>query len=110
MKHGKATGLQKVNKFWRWIDATVGGIFYFADRIRLTRRIVLGVAVFLTLNSYYWARHFAELHPNMDGTNLGLILGAVLGPVSLFTGYAYKTYVTDSRSKRDIKQPPTLGD
>lgn len=72
--------------FWDWIDER-----------HIVRRIVLAVTVYMTYASFVWAANFADT-TDKTGAEVGLIIAAVTGPVSLLQGFVLKVY-SESRDK-----------
>jgi hypothetical protein len=54
--------------------------------------VTLWASLWLTLDSYWWAQHFAEL-PGTDSLQKPAIIAAVLGAVSLMQGWVLKLYL-----------------
>lgn len=67
-------------RFWDWVDERY-----------IVRRILLGVTTWLAIDSYFWAAHFAEA-TTKTGAEVGLIIAAVTGPVSLLLAQVAKLY------------------
>lgn len=67
----------------------------FLDRYRVTRRITLGIAIWMTWVVSVWAMRFAldfvAAHAT-TGMELAAIIAAVTTPVTAFGGYVFKTY------------------
>lgn len=72
----------------RWWD--------FIDQRGIVRRIVLGVAIWMTWAVTVWAMAFVE-HSQRPGIDLAAIIGAVSAPVAAFAGFVFKAYL-DSKS------------
>lgn len=53
-----------------------------ADKHFLFRRFALLVLLYVTVDAFAWAKHFAEA-TDKSGAELGLIIAAVTGPVAL---------------------------
>ena len=60
------------------------------------RSFMLYVAVWMTYTATRWGAHYAEATKLTSGTDIGLVIAAATGPVTLFTSFVYKWY-TDSR-------------
>lgn len=65
---------------WDWIDSRY-----------IVRRALLAATFFLASDSYVWAKHFADT-TDKTGAEVGLIVAAVTGPVSLLLGQIAKLY------------------
>jgi len=75
---------------------------WFVDKNFISVRSgMLYVAVWMTFDAAHWAARYAELLAGkgsaMSGTDISLVVAAVTGPITLFTGFVYKFY-SDSRS------------
>lgn len=70
-----------MTKFWDWID-TRG----------IVRRVVLGVAVWMTWRVSVWAMGYAEAS-DKPGVEVAAIIAAATAPVTLFAGSVFKAYV-----------------
>jgi hypothetical protein len=75
----------------------VSQFFGFLDRYRISRRVTLYISLWLTVDSYVWAKHFAEA-PGTDSLQKPAIIAAVLGAVSLMQGWVLKLYI-DGKEK-----------
>lgn len=83
----------------RWADAYLGGLFRFCDKYKVTRRTALFGSLWLTADSYIWAKRFAEAAPSgVDWAQKPLIIGAVLGAVTAMQGWVLKLYI-DGKEK-----------
>lgn len=67
-------------RFWDWVDQRA-----------ITRRIVLGVTVWMTWRAFAWAAVFAETTTRV-GTDTGLIIAAVTAPIAALQAAAFKVY------------------
>lgn len=67
-------------RFWDWVDGRY-----------VVRRLLLGVTTWLAIDSYFWAARFAET-TTKPGAEVGLIVAAVTGPVSLLLAQVAKLY------------------
>ena len=67
-------------RFWDWVDQRY-----------IVRRLLLGVTTWLAIDSYFWAARFAET-TSKTGAEVGLIVAAVTGPVSLLLAQVAKLY------------------
>lgn len=74
-------------RFWDWVD----------DR-GVVRRGVLGVTLYLTWHSYHWASAFA-VDSSRSGADIAMIIAAVLAPITVLQGHAFRAYI-DSRSDK----------
>lgn len=84
--------------FWDAADALFGGMFHFMDKYSVSRRAALYLTLWVTIDSYSWAKHFVDSHADKSGTDLGLTTGAVLAAVTALQGIVFKIYI-------DGKQP-----
>jgi hypothetical protein len=75
----------------------VARFFGFLDKYRISRRVTLYISLWLTVDSYVWAKHFAEA-PGTDSLQKPAIIAAVLGAVSLMQGWVLKLYI-DGKEK-----------
>lgn len=75
----------------------VAGFFGFLDKYRISRRVTLYISLWLTVDSYIWAKHFAESTAK-DSMQVPAIIAAVLGAVSLMQGWVLKLYI-DGKEK-----------
>lgn len=82
---------------WTIIDAVVAPAFDFMDRTRLTRRMVLGVTVWMSVDAYLWARTFAGEKAGLGGAEIGLIIAAITAPMAALQGFAFKWYMQDTK-------------
>lgn len=77
--------IEKLTEFWDFIDSRA-----------IVRRIVLSSTVWMTWLSFEWAMQFAT-ETTKSGAEVGLIIAAVTGPVSLLQGFVLKVY-SDGRA------------
>lgn len=75
----------------------VASFFGFLDKYRISRRVTLYISLWLTVDSYVWAKTFAE-NTAKDSMQVPAIIAAVLGAVSLMQGWVLKLYI-DGREK-----------
>lgn len=82
------TGAIKIasNTFWNFLDSRY-----------IIRRMVLFITIWMSYISYLWAASFAATCMK-DGTEIALIIGAVLVPISALQGFAFKLYL-DSKAE-----------
>lgn len=64
----------------------------FIDQRSVVRRIVLGVAIWMTWGVSEWAMLFVN-HSARSGVDLAAIVTAVTAPVTVFGGYVFKAYI-----------------
>jgi hypothetical protein len=62
------------------------------DRNQISRRAALYISLWITVDSYVWAKHFAE-STTKSGTEVPLIIAAVLAAVSGLQGWVFKLYL-----------------
>lgn len=74
-----------------------GKPFQFVRDYSVTRSIAMAMSLWMTWDSYAWAKHFAEMHPEKPGSEVALTIGAVLAAVSALQGYTFKLYLDDRR-------------
>lgn len=79
--------------FWATAEAAFGGLFRFMDTHSVSRRAALYVSLWITVDSYAWAKHFVDSHADKSGTDLGLTIGAVLAAVTAMQGWVFKLYL-----------------
>lgn len=72
----------------KWLDEP----FRWMDRNAITRRVAMFVTLWLTVDSYVWAKHFAET-TTKDSLQVPAIIGAVLAAVTVLQGYVFKLYL-----------------
>jgi len=82
---GLAVGINEI------VSAAVGGLLDFIDGRKVVRRSLVIINVWLLVDAYLWAKDFAETGVH-TGVELGLIIGAVLVPITSLQGFMYKTY------------------
>jgi hypothetical protein len=70
-----------LTKFWDWIDSR-----------DIDKHVVTAVILLNTLTVTKWAMHYATTFSDKSGTDIGLVLIAVLGPFSLLQGAAIKWF------------------
>lgn len=70
----------------------IAKFFGFLDKYRISRRVTLYISLWLTVDSYVWAKTFAESYAG-DSMQIPVIIGAVLGAVSLMQGWVLKLYI-----------------
>ena len=66
----------------------------FVDNRGVIRRVVLGIAIWMTWQVSEWAMAFA-INEEL-GMNTAAVIGAVSAPIVAFGGYVFKSYL-DSR-------------
>ena len=66
----------------------------FIDTRAVIRRIVLGVTLWMTWESYTWAATFAEsaVAHGKTGMDYAALIAAVTLPISALQGYVFKVY------------------
>lgn len=70
----------------------------FIDNRCVVRRIVMGLMIWMTWDAYHWAAHFADT-TQRTGSDVSLIIAAVLVPVMGLQGAVFKFY-GDKRQSR----------
>ena len=63
----------------------------FIDRYVVVRRVVLGVAIWMTWEASRWSMWFATGNTR-DGMEIAAILAAVQAPIMMFAGQVFKVY------------------
>jgi hypothetical protein len=86
-----------MSRFWQFIDKWCGGVFRFMDKFSVSRRLALYVSLWVTVDSYSWAKHFAET-TTMTGLEAPGVIAAILAAVSGLQGWVFKLYI-DSKGK-----------
>lgn len=66
------------------------------DRNHISKRIALYVSLWLTVDSYVWAKHFAET-TQKDTLQIPAIIAAVLAAVTALQGWVFKLYINGKR-------------
>ncbi len=64
----------------------------FVDNRGIIRRVILGVAIYMTWRVSVWSMGYAEQSAE-DGVQIAAILVAVQAPVTLFAGMVFKAYI-----------------
>lgn len=72
-------------------------LFSLIEKTRVTRYIYVWVAIVMIVKFSLWAAHFAETSPR-PGADIALILGAIGGPITGYTVFAFKHYNDSSRT------------
>lgn len=70
-------------------------LFHIAQvlhRLQVARNLILGITIWLTVDSYQWAKHFAEASTR-TGAEISLIIGAVLAAAAFLQGWVLREYV-----------------
>ena len=62
-------------------------------QVGVIRPLVLGVTVWLTYQSFTWGVDFAD-HSTRAGSDVAMILGAVMVPVSALQTFIFKLYLS----------------
>lgn len=62
------------------------------DNYKVIRRVVLGIAIWMTWAASEWSMWFATGNAR-NGMEIAAILAAVQAPVMAFTGMVFKVYV-----------------
>ena len=62
--------------------------------LNLFRRIAFCWAIALTTYSYWWAVEFAINEVDRSGSEIGMIIAAILGPMSGLQAFILRTYAT----------------
>ena len=83
-----------------WCDRITSIVATCLNRMQVARHIMLGVTLWLTVDSYQWAKGFVSLHPEKSGTDLGLAVGAVLAAITALQTIVFGQYIK-SRPKKD---------
>lgn len=87
-----------------WLDTWVGGAFRAMDRYKITRRAVLVVTLWVTVDSYSWAKQFVDQHADKSGVELGMAVGAVLAAVTALQTIVLKLYVNGGGESRSTSE------
>jgi hypothetical protein len=91
------------NRFWEIANVGIGGLFEFMDRWSISRRLTLYLTLWVTYDSYKWAKGFVTA--NVADANSAWATGAVLAGVTALQGWVFKLYLNDSQSdKREEKK------
>lgn len=65
---------------------------------------MLLVTLWMTWDSYQWAKGYVSLHAEKSGADLGLAVGAVLAAISALQAIVFGQYVK-SRPEREYELP-----
>lgn len=90
--------IASINAFWAIVGAMVVGFSGVIERGNLSRKIMHFGTMYLTFDSYVWAKHFAET-TSRTGLEVPGIIAAVLAAVSGLQGYVFKTFVGSSQQR-----------
>jgi hypothetical protein len=72
-------------------------VFDLIDKRSIIRRGVLGTTLWMTWKSFTWAAAYA-IDSARPGADVAMIIAAVLAPISLLQGHAFRAYI-DSRAE-----------
>ena len=72
-------------------------LFQIIDKHGLVRRSVLGVTLWMTWKAYVWASLYA-IESARTGTDVALIIAAVLAPITVLQGHAFQAYIGSRES------------
>lgn len=73
------------------------------DRGQINRKIMHYGTMWLTFDSYMWAKAFAEANAGKAGYDIPLTIAAVLGAISTLQAVVFNTYV---KSGPGVVRPP----
>ncbi len=62
---------------------------------------MLGVTLWMTWDSYRWAKGYVSLHTEKSGTDLGLAVGAVLAAITALQTIVFGQYVRSRPPRED---------
>ncbi len=68
----------------------------FIDQYSVVRRLVLGIAIWMTWAVSEWAMWFAVDNAR-NGVEIAAIIAAVTAPVTVFGGYVFKVYAESKK-------------
>ena len=89
--------IERINAGWDVVLALLSGFWKFLDQSKAVRRALLFWGFWAQLEALHWSYTFAMAAvPNMSGAEKAGVIGAVLGPVSIFFAAVIKLY-NDSR-------------
>lgn len=88
-------------------DDIVVGITNLMDRAKLGRKVMLYSTLYLTFNSYSWAKSFVETHDKLSGVEIGAVVAAVLLPISYLQKSVFDTYSDSTKAQTFIPDAPT---
>lgn len=84
------------NGLWDFLDLSIGGLFRFLERHKVSRSVTLWLSIYVTVDSYWWAKKFAET-TTKSGLEVPGIITAVLVAVTGLQGWVFKLYIDDKR-------------
>jgi hypothetical protein len=70
-----------LTRAWDWID-----------KRGIIRRVVLGLAIWMTWKVSVWGMHYASI-TTLPGLDAAAVIAAVTAPITLFAGAVFKAYV-----------------
>ncbi len=76
-----------------FIDNWLGALFRFSQANRVPRELTLYASLWVTVDSYRWAKHFVEFSQAMPAMDMAARIGPVLAAVTALQGWVLKLYV-----------------
>lgn len=74
------------------IEAAVVRFRSILDKGQIARTVMLYGTLYMTFDSYRWCIRFAETSQR-PGTDIAMIIAAVLSAISVLQGYVFKAYL-----------------
>lgn len=87
---------KKVAVVYGLLNLFFGGVLDFIDNRQIVRRVMTLGCFWMMVDCYMWAKGYAET-PGKTGADLGLVLAAILTPVTALQGFLFRVY-NDGRS------------
>ena len=82
-----------INGSWEVVETLLSGFWRILDASRMVRRIAYFSVLFLTFHAYFWTIHFiADNIGKVPGSDIALIVGAIMVPINALQGIVYKLY------------------
>lgn len=90
----RAADKEGLSKLTCWIAQRAMEFWDFIDKRDIDKHVVSMVVLLNTLVVTRWAMEYAVNHVDKTGTDIGLVIIAVLGPFSILQGAVIKWYFT----------------
>jgi hypothetical protein len=75
----------------RILQAIAGPVLDFIDQRQVVRRAMVLIVLWQLVDAYLWAKHFAY-RDGMTGLELGAVIAAITGPVTVLQGFLFRMY------------------
>lgn len=79
---------------------TIDAIVYALDAFKVTRRISLAFAMWLTYYGVTESVHFAYVS-KLDGLGIGAVIASITAPISMFMSFVSKFYFDGYKGDKD---------